>query len=889
MRHGLVSVKFHAAATLVALLPPAAWAASPPANFTDSVLATVGSPTALAFTPDGRLLITTQGGPLRVYCPTNTITGCSAAPVNGGLLGSAALTFPLPGSDGTVKPAPICSNSERGVLGVAVDPSFAANGYVYLYYTRQVFVPGGLGGTWNGCETGGGGSTPPPANYPVNRVSRFTFTAGTSSVSAASEVVLLDGMPSPAGNHNAGDLHFGKDGYLYVSVGDGGCDHAGNSGCAGGNDASRDVNFLSGKVLRIDPRGNPDPSVTSSPPFIPPTNPNASSGGRCNRPDLKSLPPAGTPCQETYGRGFRNPFRLATDPNAAGTRIFVNDVGQDTWEEIDLLQAGADYGWNVREGPCPTGQAKPCSAAPLGMTDPVFAYSHGNAVPGTTAPLNCGAITGGAFVPNGIWPTGTYDNAYLFADYNCGAIFRMAAAGSGPFTTAANFDMGLGSSTATALAFGPYTPPGGNPTQALYYATYGGGGQVHVVSYGVAGNHPPVAVGSVSVAGGLLPFTPTFSAAGSSDPDAGDVLTYFWDFGDGQSAQTTLLTIAHTYPAAGVFTVTLRARDDKFAFSAPVTLQVQPGNPPPQPSISSPAPGATFAVGQTITLTGSATDVPDGTLPASALSWTVLLHQGATTTTVFGPATGNNLTFSAPAPTSFPGAASGSLEVRLTATDSGGLETTVTETVQPRTVSLTFVTVPAGLVVSAAGTSLTGPQTVTSWEAWAVGVAAPGQVGPDGRTYLFASWSDGGAASHTIVTPSSPATYTVTFDLVPPIGPFDFFTVTPCRLLDTRTSAPYAAGSTQTISAAGGGCGVPATARAVALNVTVTGSSANGHLRLQAADLPRPSTSTINFSAGQTRANNAVVRLDSSASFFVYVGMASGSVHVIVDVVGYFQ
>jgi PKD repeat protein len=409
------------------------------------------------------------------------------------------------------------------------------------------------------------------------------------------------------------------------------------------------------------------------------------------------------------------------------------------------------------------------------------------------------------------------------------------------------------------------------------------------VSYSVAGNHPPTAVASVSVAGGPLPFTPTFDATGSTDPDAGDMLTYFWNFGDGQTAQTTLLTIQHTYAVAGVFTVTLRARDDKFNFSAPVSLEVQPGNPPPQPTIASPAPGATFAVGQTITLTGSATDVPDGALPPSALSWRVLLHQGATTTNVFGPTTGNNLTFSAPAPTSFSGAGAGFLEVRLTATDSGGLKTTVTQTVQPRKVDLTFVTVPAGLAVSVNGTSLTGPQTVTSWEAWALGVNAPGQVGPDGRTYLFASWSDGGAAAHTVVTPASPATYTATFDLVPPIGPLDYFTLEPCRLLDTRAAAPFAAASTHTIPATGGGCGVPATARALALNVTVTGPTGNGHLRLQAADLPLPLTSAINFQAGQTRANNAVVRLDASAGFLIYVGMASGSVHVVVDVVGYFQ
>jgi glucose/arabinose dehydrogenase len=885
MPHAIAWITARAARTtaVLALLAPAASGQGLPANFTDALVATVGSPTALAFTPDGRLLITSQGGTLRVYCSTNALPGCASAPATGGLLGTAALSFPSNGP-GSSKPAPICSNGERGLLGVAVDPGFATNPYVYLYYTRQSFDPGGVSGAWKGCGTGDG-TSPVPAFNPVNRVSRFTFTAGTSAVSAASELVLIDNMPSTAGNHNAGDLRFGRDGYLYVTIGDGGCDYAGDSGCGPDNDASRDVNVLTGKLLRIDPRGNPDPAMTSTPPFIPPTNPNASTGVRCN---LAGKTTVGTACQETYGRGFRNPFRFATDPNAPGTRVFVNDVGQITWEEIDVLQAGADYGWNVREGPCPTGQSTSCASAPVTMTDPVFSYVHGSAVPGTTV-SGCGAISGGAFVPNGIWPSGSYDNAYLFADFNCGAIFRMAAAGPGPFSTAASFDTGPGVSNVTSLSFGPFTPPGGNPTQALYYVTYGGGGQVRRVSYSVAGNHPPVAAASVSAPGGSLPFTPTFDATGSSDPDPGDVLTYFWDFGDGQRAQTTQLTIQHTYNSAGTLTVTLWARDDKFNFSAPVTLPVQPGNPPPQPSISSPAPGATFAVGQTLTLTGSASDVPDGTLPPSALTWTVLLHQGAQTTTVFGPTTGNNLTFGAPPPANLSVTASGFLEVRLSAADSGGLRTTVTQTVQPRKVDLTFATVPAGLAVSVGGTGVTGPRTVTSWEAWALGVSAPSQVGPDGRTYLFASWSDGGATSHTIVTPASPATYTATFDLVPPLGPLDFFTLEPCRLLDTRTGAPYAAGSTHTIPGTGGSCGVPPTARAIAVNVTVTGPTATGHLRLQAADLPLPVTSAINFQAGQTRANNAVVRLDAAAAFLIYVGMPSGSVHVVVDVVGYFH
>src|SRR6185295_9117130 len=108
------------------------------------------------------------------------------------------------------------------------------------------------------------------------------------------------------GNHNAGDVEFGKDGYLYIAVGDGGCDYAGESGCAGSNDASRDQQTLTGKVLRITADGG-----------IPPTNPFQGAGtARCN---VTGGTVAGNRCQETFAWGFRNPFRMAFNPNATGT------------------------------------------------------------------------------------------------------------------------------------------------------------------------------------------------------------------------------------------------------------------------------------------------------------------------------------------------------------------------------------------------------------------------------------------------------------------------------------------------------------------------------------------------------------------------------------------
>ena len=153
-----------------------------PPGFDDTAVAEVASPTALAFTPEGRLLIAAKDGRLWVY--------------QNGVLS------PIPALDLTGR---ICTDRERGLLGVAVDPGFAVTPYVYLYYTAA----------------GNAGSC-------VNRVSRFVLSEGNV---LSDESVLVDNMPSPNGNHNAGDLHFGKDGFLYISVGDGGCDHADPTSC----------------------------------------------------------------------------------------------------------------------------------------------------------------------------------------------------------------------------------------------------------------------------------------------------------------------------------------------------------------------------------------------------------------------------------------------------------------------------------------------------------------------------------------------------------------------------------------------------------------------------------------------------------------------------------
>jgi len=661
---------------IVSIIAPALCATVPP-GFTDELVTAVASPTALAFTPDGRLLITTQPGRLRVY-------------QNGALVAMPALDLTSPTNV-------ICSNSERGLLGVAVDPSFATpnNNFIYVYYTFN------------------------RAGTCVNRVSRYLLS--TSNV-ASGETVLIDNIPSTAGNHNGGDVQFGNDGYLYVSVGDGGCDYAGG-GCAGSNDAARDQHSLVGKILRITRAGT-----------IPSDNPFTGSGTADCR--FTGGTTAGSKCRETFAWGLRNPFRMAFDSNDAGTRFFINDVGQNTWEEIDLGQAGADYGWNVREGHCATGSTTDCGPPPAGMTNPVHDYGRDVG----------GSITGGAFVPFGLWPS-EYDGDYLFSDYVAGKIFRIAASGAGPRS---DFATGLGGSSAVHLGFGPRAG-----SQALYFTTYAGGGQVRRI-YVTAANGVPVADVTASPTSGPAPLTVNFNGSGSSDPD-GDPLTFLWAFGDGQTATTSGPTTSHQY-AAGNYTASLTVRDSRKATSAPDTVAIASGNTPPSPVISSPAAGATFAVGQTIALTGSASDTQDGTINPATFQWTVLRHH-LTHTHPWFSGTGNNLTFTAPAPEDLAATTNSYLEIYLTATDSGGLSATANRNIQPRTVAITLATVPSGLNLTVNGTTVTGPTTITSWQGWQLNLTAPARQPP----FSFVSWSDGGAATHSVTTPSAPATYTATY------------------------------------------------------------------------------------------------------------------------------
>jgi glucose/arabinose dehydrogenase len=352
-----------------------ALAANVPTGFSDALVTTVDGmgPTALAWLPDGDLLIADQGG--KLY---RLAAGASTATVALDLTGS------------------VCTEGEQGLLGVAVDPDFAHHPYVYTYETART-----------GANCG----------QRVNRVSRWSVVGG-ATIDVDSEVRLIDNIPTPSAYHKGGDLEFGGDGDLYVSVGDGECNLDGN-GCQDNNPNARRLDVLLGKILRIDRDGDPAAG-----------NPFTDAGAqRCAQTGQSAN---GQPCQEIYATGLRNPFRIAFDPNGDGDRFSINDVGGSKWEEIDLGKAGADYGWNVREGFCKTGQSRHCKGGGQ-FQSPIFAYAHRT---------GCDVITGGAFVPESSGWGAPFNGQYLYADFGCGKIFLLAKKGGKykgkPFATGAN-------------------------------------------------------------------------------------------------------------------------------------------------------------------------------------------------------------------------------------------------------------------------------------------------------------------------------------------------------------------------------------------------------------------------------------------------------------------
>jgi glucose/arabinose dehydrogenase len=786
--------------------------ATPPAGFTDSAVASVTTPTTVVGLPDGRVVVLAKSGTVRII-------------QNGALVATPALTLS------------VCDGSEMGLLGFAVDPEFARNGFVYIYYTRST----------GDCFSGSGR---------VNRVSRFTMAGNT--INPASQLVLVDNISAINGNHNGGDIEVGNDGFLYIAVGDGGCNPRNGGQCAGSNTAGQDNSLLNGKILRVDrSTGNAAPG-----------NPWISTGGVSCRTRGNTAATPATPCNEIYAWGLRNPWRIAFDTNTGGTRFFINDVGQGKREEVNLGQPGANYGWPAREGRCAqswNGTAAVCPP-PTSDTDsatvtycrpsgtnicvqPISDYSH------NTAHLDFAGeyITGGSFVPNGAWPS-SYDGGYVFADGSPGRMLFRSAAGS------INFNTPFATSAPGVYDLNFVLEPTG---WALYYVQGGSTNNVRKITYNTGNPASPGALSYVPLAVATRVFDSRTQAGIAGPLRAGT--TRLVDVAPaGSTARAALVNITQIRPKGSGFVSAWAPRslrpinavvntpDDAVVANAAVVPLVAEGRVVVMASTTSDVvvdvlgffhTGATsVAAGRYLPL--SPVQVVDSSQPPSASNTYSLIPSGADTVVrvpiggAFGVPAGSGSV--ALGVTAVNGSAAGGHIVAYPA--GGGVPPTANVNVVPGDQRSNLVVVPMG--------------------ANAVDVRMRGGV-TSVRVVLYGHITDGAA-------PSSSSGL--------------FVPVTATREVDSRFSNPFARLAANAVGTDNPAV-VPDTAVAVVQNVVASQSGGAGSMTTFDAAVAVPPVSNSVFTAtGQTRGVLAFTATTGGSVSY----RPTMAADVIVDVVGYF-
>ena len=821
-------------------------AALPP-GFQESVaFSGLDHPTALRFSPDGRIFVAEKNGRIKVF-------------------DDLADTTPTLFADLSTN---VYNFWDRGLLGLALDPAFPSQPYVYVLYTYDHELgssappprwgtPGVLsdpcptppGPTADGCVVSG-------------RLSRLQ---ASGNVMVGSEQVLIEDWCQQYPSHSIGSLAFGADGALYASGGDGASFNFVDYGQDGnplnpcGDPPGAPGSVLSpptaeGGALRSqDLRTSGDPVSLDG--AIVRVNP-ATGAGLPDNPLATSADPN---ARRIIAYGLRNPFRINVRPGT--NEIWAGDVGWNTWEEINrVVDPGGDvenFGW-----PCYEGQARQSGydganlnvcenlyGQPGAETGPHFAYHHSNkVVPNESCPTGSSSVAGIAFgfYQGGPYPA-AYDGALFFANYSRDCIWAMKKDASGI--------------PAPGL-LETFIAPAANPVDVqispageLFYADFDGG-TIRRIRF-VSANQPPVAVATANPTSGAAPLTVAFDGSGSSDPD-GDPITYAWDLdGDGLFDDSTAQQPSHTYTASGSYSARLRVTDSAGAATISDPIVITVGNTPPTATITSPPGSLTWKVGDVIVFSGSGTDTQDGNLPASALSWSLILHHCPSTCHTHplqdfvGVSSGS---FTAP-DHEYPS----HLELVLTATDSGGLTSTASVTLQPQTVNLTFTTSPSGLQLVLNGDSAATPFTRTVIAGSSNTISAPSPQTLNGSSYAFASWSDGGAQTH-VITASSAATYSATY-LAPPTNTTPPAINGPTMVGKTlKTSNGSWAGSSpmtftyqwRRCDASGGAC------------IAITGATSNRY-QLTSADAGRTmrvtvtATNSVGFSSA-TSAATAVIR-----------------------------
>jgi glucose/arabinose dehydrogenase len=703
---------------------PTASAVTLPAGFSEeTVLTGAVNPTAFRFSPDGRIFVAEKRGVIKEYQ---------------GLFDTSPRVY-----------ADLRTNVDdywdRGLLDIALDPSFPTRNVIYALYTYDAPI-GGIAPVFNdacadptgdGCKVSG-------------RLSRI--------LSDGSEQVMIEDWCQQYPSHSIGSVVFGPDGKLYVSGGEGASFNYVDYG-QGGTTSTRcaDPPNEGGALRSQDMRTTSDPAALNGSVLrIDPTT----AAGAAGNPFASS---SDVNAQRIVAYGLRNPFRITFRPGTS--ELWVGDVGWNDWEEINRIPDASDataedFGWPCYEGtgrqPGYDNQNLPiCETLygqPNAITPPFFTYKHSDhVITGDACPIGGSSVAGLAFAPasGGPYPA-EYAGTLFFSDYTRRCIWAMEKGGNltpSPSNIKA-FVIGAGDPAQIQIG------PDGN----LYYIDITDGTLRRIVYQGSV-NRPPVAVAKADTTSVDIGGTVHFDASASTDPD-GDPLSYSWDLdGDGTFGDSTAVNPGWTYNSGGTVRVGLRVTDGNGGVG---TDSVTIGVGLPRVTINSPAPSLQWAVGDTVSFSGSAVDNKGAAIPASGLSWQLILKHGLCPDchshflqTYAGVASGQ---FTAP-DHAYPS----ELQLILTATDSAGLSNSTEIRLLPKTTTISFGTNPTGLTVTFNGSNATAPYSRTVIYGSSNSFSVPSPQTSKGKQY-FRSWSDGvTTAVHPAMVVTTPVTMTATF------------------------------------------------------------------------------------------------------------------------------
>lgn len=724
-----------AACALVGLLAavPAGAGVVPPGFQETQAFSGLVNPTVVRFAPDGTVYVAEKSGRIWTYDGLGDNTKTLFADLR----------------------TQVHNFWDRGLLGMELDFHYESFPYVYVLYTYNAAV-GGTAPRWPPSDSLSDSCPDPPGAtndgcVVSGRLSRLVPQPG----GGVREDVLINDWCQQYPSHSVGSLEMDAAGALYATGGDGAsfnftdwgqdgspvnpCNdpHTGSSptppNAEGGALRSQDLRTtgdpvgLDGSLIRVD--AGTGQGISGNPLFAN-SDPNA---------------------RRIVAEGLRNPFRFDV---AESGDVWIGDVGWNTWEEIDRSpdRSFTNFGWPCYEGGDQGSARQPgYDAANLAICEtlygqtnavarPYFAYNHSaKIVPGESCPSGSSSIAGmriydGADATSfpGIWA-----NALFFADYSRDCIWVMRAGADGLPDPGTRQTFDAGASNPVWLEVGP--------DGALYYADFDGGRVMRIQSTAV--NQSPTAALSADTTSGHAPLEVHFDGTASIDPDH-DSLAYAWDLdGDGALDDSTSATPTYTYTAEGSYRVTLRVSDGRGG-SDTATTTIDVDNSPPVATITSPLPTLQWAVGDRIAFSGSAQDAEDGTLPASALRWKLLMRHCPSNCHTH-PIQGWHDTYGATLVAPDHEWRSYML-LRLIATDFDGARVSTSIRLLPRTSVLRITSTPPGAQLALDASAGAAPlrERVIVGSHHTISAPTPQTIG--GEELDFLRWSDRGAGTHTV-------------------------------------------------------------------------------------------------------------------------------------------